>query len=484
VVVGQDDRALGEAVEPALYYGAFAQAQLDGLAQGLLIVRAGVERTVYPRRGDLQLVAVVNERIQRPFQGTAHPLAIVNGHSPGVVNIDDDLPARPRGPHLKPIELYPLSQGHTLCLSVNLDFKLRNHYNFIILSRLVRRNGANVRRIFRVLEGGERLDLWVLEQLGDPTLTRSRLQALIKAGAVKLNGQRARAGLRLHPHDVIELELPDRAPETVTPEPFTLPVLYEDEHIIAIDKPSGMVVHPAAGHAHGTVVNQLLSHCPLASFGAPKRPGIVHRLDEGTSGVLLVAKSDAAYLRLVEQFKRREIEKLYLALVWGRVLEDEGRIEGPIGRDPARRQQMKILPTGKPAITEFRVLKRFPHKTLLVVRPVTGRTHQIRVHLSAIGHPVVGDDLYARFRTSLDPHEPAAGEGERRSLMLHAWQLKLAHPITGERLELSAPPPPEFETPRDQHIIEHRPVGEGHAAVEQPASYLSDQPARGEHDDH
>jgi len=347
-----------------------------------------------------------------------------------------------------------------------------------------------VRRRFRVLEDGadQRLDRWVLEQLGDPTLTRSRLQALIKAGAVKLNGSRARAGLRLRPHDVIELELPDSAPETVAPEPFTLPVLYEDEHIIAIDKPSGMVVHPGAGHPHGTVVNQLLSHCSLASFGAPKRPGIVHRLDEGTSGVLLVAKSDAAYLRLVEQFKRREIEKLYLALVWGRVLEDEGRIEGPIGRDPVRRQRMKILPTGRPAITEFRVLKRFPQQTLLVVRPLTGRTHQIRVHLSAIGHPVVGDDFYGRLphlAQDLTPRPPSLkGKGELPSprrggagggvggLGLHAWQLKFAHPITGERLELSAPLPPEFAalTPRDQHIVEHRPVGEGHAAVEQPAS--------------
>ncbi len=334
-----------------------------------------------------------------------------------------------------------------------------------------------VRRTFRVLEDGadQRLDRWVLEQLGDPTLTRSRLQALIKAGAVKLNGSRARAGLRLRPHDVIELELPDSAPATVAPEPFTLPVLYEDEHIIAIDKPSGMVVHPGAGHPHGTVVNQLLSHCPLASLGAPRRPGIVHRLDEGTSGVLLVAKSNVAYLRLVEQFKRREIEKLYLALVWGRVLEDEGRIEGPIARDPVRRQRMKILPTGRPAITEFRVLKRFPQQTLLVVRPLTGRTHQIRVHLSAIGHPVVGDDLYGK-QAALDIHlrQPPAGEDvqSRRSLGLHAWQLKFAHPITGERLELSAPLPPEFAalTPRDQHIIEHRPVGEGHAAVEQPAS--------------
>ncbi|GBC76131.1 Ribosomal large subunit pseudouridine synthase D [bacterium HR07] len=333
---------------------------------------------------------------------------------------------------------------------------------------------------FRVPADGtdRRLDLWVLEQLDDPTLTRSRLQALIKAGAVRLNGQRARAGLRLRPNDLIEIELPDKPPHTtVEPEPFTLPVLYEDSHIIAIDKPSGMVVYPAAGHPNGTVINQLLSHCALASFGAPQRPGIVHRLDEGTSGVLLVAKSDAAYLRLVEQFKNREIEKLYLALVWGHIVEDEGRIEGAIARDPVRRQRMKILSHGKPAITEFRVLARFPQTTLLTVRPLTGRTHQIRVHLSAIGHPVVGDDVYGREKLR-----------ERSRLMLHAWQVKLAHPITGERLELTAPLPPEFAAlypaPRDQHIIEQRPVGEGHPAVEHRASDLDEQRAGGEDDDH
>lgn len=330
---------------------------------------------------------------------------------------------------------------------------------------------------FRVPEDGtdRRLDLWLLEQLSDPTLTRSRLQALIKAGAVTLNGQRARAGLRLRPNDLIEIELPNKQPQTpVEPEPFTLPVLYEDAHIIAIDKPSGMVVYPAAGHPHGTVINQLLSHCTLASFGAPQRPGIVHRLDEGTSGVLLIAKSDVAYLKLVEQFKNREIEKLYLALVWGQVGEDAGRIEGAIARDPVRRQRMKVLSTGKPAITEFQVLQRFPKTTLLAVRPLTGRTHQIRVHLSAIGHPVVGDDLYGR-----------RGQGR---LMLHAWQMKLAHPITQERLELSAPLPPEFAAlypvPHDQHIIEHRPVGEGHPAVENKAPDLSKQGRGGEDDDH
>ncbi len=316
-----------------------------------------------------------------------------------------------------------------------------------------------MRLVFRVPEDGAktRLDRWLLAHLNDPTLTRSRLQNLVKSGAVLLNGQPARAGVRLRPNDLIELNLPEEAPTSlVEPEPFTLPVLYEDEHIIAIDKPSGMVVYPAAGHPHGTVINQLVSHCTLAHCGAPRRPGIVHRLDEGTSGVLIVAKTDRAYLSLVEQFKRRAIEKIYLALVHGRVQEDEGRIEGPIGRDPVRRHRMRILPRGKPAVTEFRVRERFSQTTLLEVRPLTGRTHQIRVHLSAIGHPIVGDELYG-------PQSSAP------RLMLHAWQMKLAHPITGERLELVAPLPREFValqlTHSDRDIIEERRVGERNAPI-------------------
>ncbi len=311
-----------------------------------------------------------------------------------------------------------------------------------------------MRLVFTVSEdgAGQRLDRWLLARLGDPTLTRSRLQALIRAGAVQLNGEPARAGVRLRPNDLIVIELPESPPqESLEPEPFTLPVLYEDEHIIAVDKPSGMVVYPAAGHPRHTVINQLISHCALAGFGAPYRPGIVHRLDEGTSGVLLVAKTDLAYLKLIEQFKSREVEKRYLALVRGRVIEDEGRIEGPIGRDPAHRQRMRIIPHGKPAITEFRVLKRWERTTLLEVRPLTGRTHQIRVHLSAIGHPVVGDDVYSS--------KSSGGEGR---LMLHAWQLKLAHPITGERLELVAPLPGEFRQllEGEDDIIAQGSVGE------------------------
>jgi 23S rRNA pseudouridine1911/1915/1917 synthase len=340
-----------------------------------------------------------------------------------------------------------------------------------------------MRRVLSVSEGeaGSRLDQWLLARLSEPTLTRSRLQKLIQSGAVQLNGQPARAGLRLRPHDIVIIELPEDAPEeTLEPEPFTLPILYEDEHIIAIDKPAGMVVYPAAGHPRGTVLNQLISHCALASFGAPARPGVVHRLDEGTSGVLVLAKTDLAYLKLVEQFKNRQIEKIYLAVVHGRIAEDEGRIEGPIGRDPAHRQRMRIVAAGKPAITEFRVLKRFDEVTVLEVRPLTGRTHQIRVHLSAIGHPVVGDDLYGPgfawpdFVWTVRLRRPMAGEAvrSRRSLGLHAWHMKLAHPITGERLELVAPIPVEFLPLLQGYddILTKSSVGERDAPIEHKES--------------
>ena len=332
-----------------------------------------------------------------------------------------------------------------------------------------------MRRVLTVSEdeAGARLDQWLLARLSEPTLTRSRLQKLIRSGAVQLNGQPARPGLRLRPHDIVTVELPENAPEeTLAPEPFTLPILYEDEHIIAIDKPAGMVVYPAAGHPRGTVLNQLISHCALASFGAPQRPGVVHRLDEGTSGVLVLAKTDRAYLKLVEQFKNRQIEKIYLAVVHGRIAEDEGRIEGPIGRDPAHRQRMRILPHGKPAITEFRVLKRFDEVTVLEVRPLTGRTHQIRVHLSAIGHPVVGDDLY---QASPGPYAFASRRLAKMNIkrsLLHAWQMKLAHPITGERLELVAPIPAEFLPLLQGYddILAQGSVGERDAPIEHKES--------------
>ncbi len=278
---------------------------------------------------------------------------------------------------------------------------------------------------------GERLDRWLAAQCAG--LTRSQIQALCAAGAVYVNQRAARAATRLRPNDCVQLTLPEDLCQAkpLVAEPFTLSVLYEDAYILALDKPAGLVVHPGAGHHQGTVVHQLLARTVLSGLGGADRPGIVHRLDEGTSGVLLIAKTDEAHQRLVQQFQERAIEKIYLALVEGVVDEDEGRIEGPLGRDPAHRQRMRIISGGKFALTEFRVLKRFSKSSLLEVRPLTGRTHQIRVHLRAISHPVVGDALYGKKR------------GAER-LMLHAWQMKLAHPITGERLHLVAPLPEEF----------------------------------------
>lgn len=295
-------------------------------------------------------------------------------------------------------------------------------------------------RIFYVSEAGagERLDRWLAAQCasaGLPELTRSQIQAFCAEKAVQINDQTARASARLRPNDCVKITLPNdlsrKKEKLLVSEPFMLSVIYEDENLLAIDKPAGMVVHPGAGHHQGTVVHQLLARAALSGLGGADRPGIVHRLDAGTSGVLLIAKTDEAYQRLVKQFQERAMEKIYLALVDGVLDEDEGRIEGPIGRDPAHRQRMRIISSGKPAITEFRALKRFIKSSLLEVRPLTGRTHQIRVHLRAISHPVVGDALYGKQR----------GAGR---MMLHAWQMKLAHPITRERLHLLAPLPEEF----------------------------------------
>lgn len=324
-------------------------------------------------------------------------------------------------------------------------------------------------RVLKVWESGagKRLDRWLAEECAATDLkglTRSRIKALCEAGAVRVNAQVARAATLLRPGDVVEIVVPDDLlpKDKITPEPFTLPVLYEDEALLVIDKPAGMVVHPAAGHLKGTVVHQLLARGPFSTVGGAERPGIVHRLDEGTSGVLVIAKTDEVHRNLIEQFKSRAVEKIYIALVHGVVTEDEGRIEGPIGRDPADRQRMRILSSGRPAITEFRVRKRLPQETLLEVRPLTGRTHQIRVHLRAIGHPVVGDPLY--------------GSQKKKSnvgrMMLHAWQLSIAHPVTGERLRLIAPPPPEFLRlapellQSDPTVIEQRQIRQPNPPVE------------------
>lgn len=322
----------------------------------------------------------------------------------------------------------------------------------------------------------ERLDRWLTARCaaaGLKKLTRSQIQALCAAGAVRVNDRRVRAATVLRQGDSVKLTVPDdllrrNEEEQLVAEPFRLSVLYEDEALLALDKPAGMVVHPAAGHLQGTVVHQLLARGPLSTLGGAERPGIVHRLDEGTSGVLVIAKTDEAHQDLIEQFKKRSIEKIYMALVHGVVSEDEGRIEGPIGRDRANRQRMRIISSGRPAITEFRVLKRFTEQTLLEVRPRTGRTHQIRVHLRAIGHPVVGDALYGKRKE----------QGTTR-MMLHAWQLKLSHPITRESLHLMAPLPEEFarldpELLADSPaVIKERDIREPNAQIEQKRGDLA-----------
>jgi 23S rRNA pseudouridine1911/1915/1917 synthase len=284
---------------------------------------------------------------------------------------------------------------------------------------------------------GERLDRWLSAQL--PELSRSRVQKLIREGHVRIDGQtvtKPHMPLRAGSH--IELEIPPDAGPDLVPEPMDLEILYEDDDLVVVNKPSGVVVYPAAGHTRGTLVQGLLHSRKLSSVGAPRRPGVVHRLDKETSGAIVFAKTDLAHYELIQQFKARQVKKIYLALVHGLVTEDVGRIEAAIGRDPRHREWMTVRThSGKAALTEFHVLACFPdeERTLLWVRPHTGRTHQIRVHLSAIGHPIVGDPVYG----------PKSRPKGAKRLMLHAWGLRFIHPRTGEWIEVTAPPPPEFQ---------------------------------------
>ncbi|MGH7311159.1 MAG: RluA family pseudouridine synthase, partial [Candidatus Rokuibacteriota bacterium] len=229
-------------------------------------------------------------------------------------------------------------------------------------------------------------------------------------------------------------------PETLAPEPVALALIYEDEHILVVDKPAGMVVHPGAGHASGTLAAAVLAHAPAtAGVGGPRRPGIVHRLDKGTSGLLVLAKNAAAYASLTGQLAGRTVHRRYRAVVHGRVGLDQGVVDAPIGRDPHHRQRMAIRPPGKGrrAVTRYRVLERFARFTYLEVRLETGRTHQIRVHLVSLGHAVVGDLTYGRARAH--PGLPLEG------LALHAAELGFLHPVTHDRLEFTSPLPARID---------------------------------------
>jgi 23S rRNA pseudouridine1911/1915/1917 synthase len=287
-------------------------------------------------------------------------------------------------------------------------------------------------------EAGARLDL-ALASLAD--CSRSQARRWIELGRVRVNDREGEPSLRVRAGDLVEAVPPDPEPASLAPEPIALAVLFEDEDLIVLDKAPGIVVHPAPGHPGGTLVNALLHHCEdLSGIGDVLRPGIVHRLDRGTSGVLVVAKSDFAHRHLSEQFREHSVDRVYQALVRGLPGPDTGRIDLAIGRHPHDRKRMSVRAHGgRAATTTWRVAKRFPRseRTLLEVRPRTGRTHQIRVHLAAVGLPIAGDPVYGRRGRT--PFEAGLARPA-----LHAQRLGFTHPRSGARLDFGAAPPADL----------------------------------------
>ena len=279
-----------------------------------------------------------------------------------------------------------------------------------------------------------RLDRVLATQL--PEYSRSRLQQLIGAGFVRVNGITMRPSHLVRAGDKIELTEPPVEKIENQPEPIPLEILFEDKDLIVINKPAGLVVHPGAGHRSGTLVNALLHHCPtLSGIGGKERPGIVHRLDKETSGCLVVAKNDVAHRELARQFAERTVEKIYLALVTGKLRKQSGVIDETIGRHPVHRQRMSVASSrGRAAKTDYRVVRSGERASLIECRLHSGRTHQIRVHLHHLGHPVLGDKIYAARLAKDFPRQ-----------MLHAWKLGFCHPRTGEWKNFEAPLPDDFE---------------------------------------
>lgn len=277
-----------------------------------------------------------------------------------------------------------------------------------------------------------RLDHFLAEKVAE--LSRSRLQTLVKEGHVQLNGATTKPNAKLRAGDRITLREPAPAPSSNAPEEIALDILFEDDDLIVVNKPPGLVVHPAAGHASGTLVNALLHHCAsLSGIGGVERPGIVHRLDKETSGCLVAAKTDAAHQALAKQFAGRDVEKIYLALATGRFTAKSGVVETQIGRHPVHRQKMAVVAPdkGREARTGWRVLSELPCGSLVECTLHTGRTHQIRVHLKHLNHPLLGDEVYGK-------------RGDFTRQMLHAWKLAFTHPRTGERKHFQAPIPEDF----------------------------------------
>ena len=298
----------------------------------------------------------------------------------------------------------------------------------------------------QVEEPGERLDLWLAEEL--PDYSRSRLQKLISQGRVQLNHRVCTCKKeRVHPGDHIQIQIPEAEPLDLQAEAIPLDVLYEDDSLLIINKPAGLVVHPAPGHSSGTLVNALLAHCQtseghscLSGIGGIQRPGIVHRLDKDTSGAMAVAKTDQAHLSLQTQFQNKTARRDYLAVVYGAPAQTSGTIDQPIGRHPSDRKKMAVVPEaqgGRRAVTHWRVEERLGNYTLINFELETGRTHQIRVHAAQMGHPVVGDPVYSGGRF---PGVNLPGQA------LHAWRLRLTHPLTGVAIATIAPLPSHLIT--------------------------------------
>nr|WP_206756208.1 RluA family pseudouridine synthase [Trichocoleus sp. FACHB-591] len=298
----------------------------------------------------------------------------------------------------------------------------------------------------QVEQAGERLDRWLSEQL--PDLSRSRLQKLIEQGQVHVNGQvctSKKATVQMG--DRVQVEIPEAQPLELQPEAIPLDILYEDDHLLIVNKPAGLVVHPAPGHESGTLVHALLAHCQtlsglntLPGIGGVQRPGIVHRLDKDTSGAIAIAKTDQAHHHLQAQLKAKTARREYLAVVYGSPNAESGTIDLPIGRHPVDRKKMAIVAEakgGRRAVTHWRVLERLGNYTLMHFQLETGRTHQIRVHSGHIGHPIVGDPVYSSQRP-IGVNLPGQA--------LHAWKLRLQHPVSNDWIEATAPPPPVFKT--------------------------------------
>ena len=281
---------------------------------------------------------------------------------------------------------------------------------------------------------GERLDVLVAA-LAD--VTRSRAGALIRDGLVQLGGvPQTKAGFKPRCGDEVRVALPEAAPARVEAQDIPLEILYQDADLAVVYKPSGMVVHPAAGNPDGTMVNALLQHLDqLSGIGGEIRPGIVHRIDKNTSGLLLVAKNDFSHASLSEQIKAHSVQRAYMAIVQGGMRESSGTVEGPIGRHPTDRKKMAIVPGGRDAVTHWRVLEPLKGATLLECRLTTGRTHQIRVHMASIGHPLLGDPLYGPKKM---PYPVQGGQ------LLHAFRIGFVHPRTGEEMLFEAPPEARF----------------------------------------